>query len=133
MGLFNGILQGLYWAITKIFGSADIGSTWSWLESTLTYLFSAFWVLPLIFLSRIVTSLWFQDIAGLHVVKLCFVKLIVNHIYFFFTESSFRGRPQPFKSISQLIADTLFSLLIQTLFLVQVGCNYRSYFIVLIH
>lgn len=70
MGLFNGILQGLYWAITKIFGSADIGSTWSWLESTLTYLFSAFWVLPLIFLSRIVTSLWFQDIAGLHVVKL---------------------------------------------------------------
>lgn len=97
MLLFNLILNGLYWAINKMFGSNDIGSTWYWLENLLTYLFSAFWVLPLILLSRIVTALWFQDIA----------------------ESSFRGRPQPFRSTSQFIADNLFSFLIQLLFLVQ--------------
>lgn len=61
MLLFNLLLNGLYWATTKMFGSNEsIGSTWSWLESALTHLFSAFWVLPLILLSRIVTALWFQ-------------------------------------------------------------------------
>ena len=103
MFMFNYALKCLYLIVTFVFGSQDnSGSTWAWLEPTLSYLFSAFWVLPLIFLSRIVTAFWFQDIA----------------------DTSFKGRPQPFRSISQLIADLLFSLLIQMLFLMQANLFY---------
>ncbi|XP_027195885.1 EI24 domain-containing protein tank [Dermatophagoides pteronyssinus] len=103
MIIFNYFLQLLNIIVTIIFGSQQqYGTTWLWLESTLSTLFSALWVLPLIFLSRIVTALWFQDIADI----------------------SFKGRPQAFKSISKLIADTLFSMLIQILFLIQANLFY---------
>lgn len=61
MIIFNYFLQLLNIIVTIIFGSQQqYGTTWLWLESTLSTLFSALWVLPLIFLSRIVTALWFQ-------------------------------------------------------------------------
>lgn len=102
--MFNYILlELLYLTVTFIFGSQDsAGSTWSYLEPTLSILFKTLWVVPLILLSRAITVLWFQDIA----------------------DNSFKGRQQPFRSISQLIADTLFGIFIQFLFLIQANLSY---------
>ncbi|KPM10638.1 etoposide-induced protein 2.4-like protein [Sarcoptes scabiei] len=103
MIVFNYTLKLLNLVVFLIFGSHEThGKTWLWLESILSTLFSALWVLPLIILCRILTALWFQDIA----------------------DTSFKGRPQSFKSTSKLIADILFSLLIQLLFLIQANLFY---------
>lgn len=58
------------------------------------------WVLPIFMLSKIVSSLWFADIA--------------NAAY-----RVRKGRPQLIPSISKLVADFLFSMVVQMFFLVQ--------------
>lgn len=97
-----GLLPLLKYLLTVLFGhSSSTGkSLWSWMKLFLSWTFGVFWVLPLFLLSKIVNSLWFQDIA----------------------DSAYRysrGRPQLLPGFSKLIADTLFSVLIQALFLVQ--------------
>ncbi|XP_011494639.1 PREDICTED: etoposide-induced protein 2.4 isoform X1 [Ceratosolen solmsi marchali] len=97
-----GLLPLLKYLLSIIFGqSPGMGMTvWSWTKPFLTITFSTMWVLPLFLLSRIVNSLWFQDIA----------------------DSAYRyrqGRPMLLSSVSKLIADMLFSVLVQALFLGQ--------------
>jgi len=97
--LFNWLLLPNIFEFMKfVFGhEGRVVRIWSWLNPILLYTFGAFWVLPLFVLSRFVNAFWFQDIA----------------------ECTFRGRTQSVRSVSFFIADTLFSLIIQALFLIQ--------------
>jgi len=98
---YNILLPFLRGLLLLIFGNSSVaGLLWSWMKPVLSYTFSAAWVLPLFVLSRVVNSLWFQDIAD----------QAYRHT---------RGRPQVLSSISKLLADTLCSLLVQALFLIQ--------------
>ncbi|XP_012280388.1 etoposide-induced protein 2.4 homolog isoform X2 [Orussus abietinus] len=97
-----GLLPFLKYILTIIFGhSSGVGTVvWSWMRPVLSFTFGTMWVLPLFLLSRIVNSLWFQDIA----------------------DSAYRyrqGRPFLLSSMSKLVADTFFNVLVQALFLGQ--------------
>ena len=81
-------------------GSERADQLWSGALPLLSFTFSALWVVPFYLLSRVVNAIWFQDIA----------------------DSAFRssrGRPQMMSSISVMIADTVFSLVVESVFLVQ--------------
>jgi etoposide-induced 2.4 mRNA len=71
---------------------------WYFLRPLLSYTFGGLWILPLFCLSRVINVFWFQDVAN----------------------SAFRGR---FRSMDfpTLVADTVYSLVIQALFLLQVN------------
>jgi len=73
---------------------------WNYTEPVLTVAFSTLWVLPFYLLSKIVNAIWFQDIADL-------------------AFRSSQGRPLVSLSISVMIADTVFSLVVEVIFLVQ--------------
>lgn len=96
------LLPCVFFLITLLFGNSQSANTiWRWLHPLLSCTFQALWVLPLFILSKIVNSLWFQDIADL-------------------AYRQIRGRPpQLLPSLSRVLADTLFSVLVQVLFLIQ--------------
>ncbi|XP_052865846.1 etoposide-induced protein 2.4 homolog [Anopheles cruzii] len=95
------VLPGLHFFLWYLFrSSTTLTTVWGWMQPSLSLLFNSFWVAPLFLLSKIVNSLWFQDIAD--------------------SAYKFRkGRPQLIPSISKLIADMLINFLIQILFLLQ--------------
>ncbi|XP_071500546.1 etoposide-induced protein 2.4-like [Diadema antillarum] len=96
----NVLLPLLQFIVSFILGDATSDNkVWAWMQPVLTYIFRAFWVLPLFLLSKAVSGLWFQDIADAAYRKS-------------------RGRPQ-LPSLSRLIADLTFSVLVQILFLLQ--------------
>jgi len=92
------IKKALLLCLTGSQKSADL--MWSYTEPVLTVAFSTLWVLPFFLLSKIVNAIWFQDIADLA-----------------FRSSA--GRPLVSLSISVMIADTVFSVVVEVIFLVQ--------------
>lgn len=97
-----GLLPLVEYFLIFIFGpKSTVGlAAWSITQSFLSIVFSTLWILPLMVLSKVVNSLWFQDIAD----------SAYRHT---------RGRPQLLSSFGKLIADTTFSFLIEAAFLIQ--------------
>ncbi|KAG7160282.1 etoposide-induced protein 2.4 homolog isoform X2 [Homarus americanus] len=98
--IFNYILLPGLKQVLGLFLDEGAGAVWQYVRPTLTAVFNMLWVLPLFVLSRIINTIWFQDIA----------------------DSAYRqrqGRPQLISSISKLVADVLISIFIQLLFLIQ--------------
>merc|ERR1711990_633488 len=75
-------------------------AVWAYTQPILSVAFSTLWVLPFFLLSKIVNAIWFQDIADL-------------------AFRSSQGRPLVNLSISVMIADTVFSIVVEIIFLVQ--------------
>lgn len=85
--------------ITYFMGQSTI---WNFIQTTLSWIFSFIWIVPLFVLSKIINTFWFQDIAD--------------------AAYEFRkGRPTLIPSLSKLLADVVFSLIVQSLFLFQVS------------
>ncbi|CAG9766507.1 unnamed protein product [Ceutorhynchus assimilis] len=73
---------------------------WSWVKFFILKIYQTAWLVPLFLLSKVINALWFQDIA----------------------DSAYRysrGRPVSFSSISMFFADSIFSIVVQCLFLIQ--------------
>ncbi|XP_037927602.1 etoposide-induced protein 2.4 homolog [Teleopsis dalmanni] len=96
------LLPTIKLVLTLCYGdnSQELHTVWAWLQPILSIIFGMMWVLPIFLLSKLVSSLWFADIA--------------NAAY-----RVRKGRPQMIPNISKLVADFLFSLVVQALFLVQ--------------
>jgi len=101
--LFDNIFLPLIRSILFIVlaGSQDrADSVWGYTQPILSIAFSTLWVLPFFLLSKIVNAIWFQDIADL-------------------AFRSSQGRPLVNLSISVMIADTVFSIVVEIIFLLQ--------------
>ncbi|XP_050425462.1 etoposide-induced protein 2.4 homolog isoform X2 [Adelges cooleyi] len=93
------ILPLLAYTMTVAFGNLN-QDIWFWTRSFLSWTFGAVWVLPIFLLSKIINSLWFQDIADI-------------------AYKQKKGDPQQLTRISKVIADFSFSFVVQFLFLIQ--------------
>lgn len=96
---FNNILLPVLEMLITRFTDETI---WNYIQFTLSWIFSCIWIVPLFILSKIFNFFWFQDIA----------------------DASYefrRGKPTLIPSISLLLADVMFSLIVQSLFIFQVS------------
>ena len=93
----QGVLPTLHY-ITLLMGGNS--SSWETIQFFLKVIFNCSWVIPIFILSKIVSGLWFQDIA--------------DEAYRFR-----KGRPIMFPNISKFLADTSFGILVQILFFFQ--------------
>ncbi|CAI6345553.1 unnamed protein product [Macrosiphum euphorbiae] len=93
------ILPSLGYIMSFTFGNFN-ENIWLWTRSLLSWTFGAVWVLPIFLLSKIINSLWFQDIADI-------------------AYKQKKGDPQQLTRISKVIADFSFSIVVQFLFLIQ--------------
>ncbi|XP_055330949.1 etoposide-induced protein 2.4 homolog [Paramacrobiotus metropolitanus] len=102
--VFNHMILPILEIVTHLMLGHEEGirsTVWSWLSFMSSWLFKFLWILPLFILSKVVSFIWFQDIADAAYVKV-------------------HRKPSAMRvSLGTLIADLLFSLLIQTLFLCQ--------------
>jgi len=98
--LFESLVLPLLQTILTLLGGSRAEAMWSYTEPVLSVAFSTLWVLPFFLLSKIVNAIWFQDIADL-------------------AFRSSQGRPLVSLSISVMIADTVFTIVVEIIFLVQ--------------
>ena len=91
---------------------------WSFTQPVLSVAFSTLWVLPFFLLSKIVNAIWFQDIADLAFRLVSMKSNLVERLPLSFSRSS-QGRPLVNLSISVMIADTVFSIVVEIIFLLQ--------------
>ncbi|XP_039260098.2 etoposide-induced protein 2.4 homolog [Styela clava] len=73
---------------------------WENTEFVLQFIFSSLWVLPLYIISKIVNGFWFVDVS--------------NSVY-----QLYHGRPRAFPTVGKMIADFIYGLVIETVFLLQ--------------
>lgn len=92
------------WIIVPVVVWLAPGDTSSWLDLVLTAVFRVLWVLPLYLISRLLNVFWYQEIADL-------VYKSVRR------GSGARTTPRP--SVSETIADIVYSVVVQCVFLVQ--------------
>lgn len=98
------LLPVLHLCVHVLFGekaaAVDRVSVWTTVSAVLTWTFSTLWLVPIFFISRIINCIWFQDIA--------------DEVY-----RRRQGRSSCPLSLSVLVADSLFSVFAQVLFLLQ--------------
>jgi len=100
--VFENIFMPFLHGLVLLFLGHTAGTTlWSNVVPVLSITFSTLWVLPFYLLSKVVNSIWFADIA----------------------DTAFRktanGRPRMMTSFSVSIADTVFTIVVEIIFLVQ--------------
>lgn len=96
------LLPGIGFIFIFAFGKNSFvtGTVWSWVKYVMVLIFQTAWLVPLFLLSKVINTLWFQDIAD----------SAYRHT---------RGRPVPFPSKSIYFADSVFSVVVQCFFLIQ--------------
>jgi len=96
----NFMMPALHWLVLAVLGATAGNALWSNVVPMLSVTFTTLWILPFYLLSKVVNSIWFADIADTA-----------------FAKKS--GRPRMMTSFSVSIADTVFTIVVETIFLVQ--------------
>ncbi|XP_065837992.1 etoposide-induced protein 2.4 homolog [Oscarella lobularis] len=105
-------------SIDLLSGGVGGGTAGSWVVTVIQYLFSAFWVLPLFWLSKPINSLWFLEISD-EVLRLLKADRINTSISLTSSSTSSSTSSMTSSRLAVQIADAFFSLILECLFLVQ--------------
>lgn len=96
----NFMMPFLHWLVLSVLGVTAGNALWGNVVPVLSVTFATLWILPFYLLSKVVNSIWFADIADTA-----------------FAKKS--GRPKMMTSFSVSIADTVFTIVVETIFLLQ--------------